>query len=242
MTVNVITLQDAVATAGKKSIVLIEQPDPGRFASDRLGEHIPSPGLGEQVPWLAFFPDSDPPRLGHFPDSRFNRIEFLLTGLFRELLLTGLLQAALVAPLLSPFGAPLFGIRPFDVGIAGPGVDFPRPGGLFVGLISGLRGLRRWLYGLRGRYVVGGLIFGAGRIGGRSCRLDLRLRCCCCCDCGCCWVCSGAGAAAGFAGAAAATCGTGSAGAVETVIGSGDILRSSLETVCVGGFVTFAAR
>jgi hypothetical protein len=175
MTLKVITLLDAVAVAEKKSIVLIEQPDPGRFASDRFGEHLPSPGLGEQAPRLAFFPDSDPPRLGHFPDSRFDRIEFRLTGLFREILLTGLLQAALVGPLLPPFGAPLFGIRAFDVGIAGPGVDFPRRGDLFVGLIGGLRRLRRWLYGLRGRYVVGGLLFGAGRIGGWSCRLDLRL-------------------------------------------------------------------
>jgi len=159
----------------KKSIVLIEQPDPGHFASDRLGEHIPSPGLGEQVPWLAFFPDSDPPRLGHFPDSRFDRLEFLLTGLLQELLFTGLLQAALVGPLLSPLGAPLFGVRALDVGIASPGVGFPRRCGLFVGLVGGFRRLRRWLYGLRGRYVVGGLLFSAGRIGGRSCRLDLRL-------------------------------------------------------------------
>src|SRR6185503_6325148 len=140
---------------------------------DRFGEHLPSPGLGEQAPRLPFFPDSDPPRLGHFPDSRFDRIEFRLTGLVREILLTGLLQAALVGPLLPPFGAPLFGIRAFDVGIAGPDVAFPRPGGLFVGLIGGLRRLRRWLYD---RYVVGGLLFGAGGIGGWNCCLDLRLR------------------------------------------------------------------
>jgi hypothetical protein len=124
---KVITLQHALAIAGKNQLILIEQPDPGRFASDRLGEHVPSPRLGERVPRLAFFPDSDPPRLGHFPDSRFDRL---------ELLLLGLLQAALVGPLLSPFGAPLFGLRAFDVGIAGPGVDFPRRDGLFAGLIG----------------------------------------------------------------------------------------------------------
>src|SRR5215204_5774369 len=134
------------------NLIPIEQPDPGRFASDRFGEHVPAPGFGEQLPRLALFPDSDPPRLGHFPDSRFNRIEFRLTGLVREILLTGLLQAALVGPLQPPFGAPLFGIRAFDVGITGPGVDFPRPGGLFVGLIGGFRRMRRWLYGLRSRY------------------------------------------------------------------------------------------
>ena len=205
----------------RKSIVLIEQPDPGRFASGRLGEQVPSPGLGE-VPWLAFFPDSDPPRLGHFPDSRFDRL---------ELLLTGLLQAAPVGPALAPLGAPLFGVRAFDVGIAGPGKGFPRRGGPFVGLFGGFCRLRRWLYGLRGRYVVGGLLFGAGRIGGWQLP-PLFAAVAAGCVCGCCWVCSWAGAAAGFV---AATCGTGSAGAVETVIGSADILRSSLDTACEGG-------
>src|SRR5215216_3592380 len=77
----------------RNQLILIEQPNPRCFASDRLGEHVPSPGLGKHVPRLALFPDSDPPRLGHFPDPRFDRLDFLLTGLFRELLFTGLLQA-----------------------------------------------------------------------------------------------------------------------------------------------------
>jgi hypothetical protein len=121
----------------KNQSILIEQPDPGRFASDGLGEQVPCGSrLGEQTSWLALFPDSDPPRFGHFPDSRFDRLEFLLTGRLQELLLTGLLHAALVDPLLPAFGAPLFSIRAFDVGIAGPGIEFPRRRGLFVSLIG----------------------------------------------------------------------------------------------------------
>jgi hypothetical protein len=157
--VQVITLQDPIAIAGKKSLIPVEKSDPGRFASGRLGEHVPSPGLGEQLPWLALFPDSDPPRLGHFPDSLFDRLEFLLTRR---------LQAALVGPLLSPLGAPLFGVRAFDVGVAGPGQGIPGRGGLVLGLFGGFCRLRLCLYGLRGSYVVGGLLFDGGRIGGRS--------------------------------------------------------------------------
>src|SRR5207253_5349536 len=54
------------------------------------------------------------------------------------------------------------------------------------------------------------------------------------CGCGSC-----AGAEAGFVASAR---GTGSAGAVETDIGSADSLRSSLDTVCEGGWAMFAAR
>src|SRR2546430_2656049 len=126
--------------------------DAGKFCV----EHTLSRGPGDQAPWLAFSPDSNSPRLGHFPDSLFDRL---------ELLLTGLLQTALVGPLLSPFRAPFFGVRPFDVGVAGSGEGIPRHGGLFVGLFGRFRRLRLWLYGLRGRTVVGGLLFGAGRIG-----------------------------------------------------------------------------
>ena len=117
--------------AGKKSIILIEQPDPGRFASGRLGEHVPSPGLGEQIPllapWLALFPDSDPPRLGHFPDSLLDRLEFLLTRL---------LDAALLGPALSPLRAALFGGRPFHFGVTCFRKSFLWRCGSFVGLFG----------------------------------------------------------------------------------------------------------
>ena len=164
------------AIAGKKSIVLIEQPDAGRFAS--AGSAMSLPGLGEQLPRLAFFPDPDPPRLGHFPDSLFDRL---------ELLLTRLLEAALVGPALAPLGAPLFGVRAFDVGVAGSREGFPRRSGLFVGLFGGFCRLRGGCSGLRRRYVVGGLLFGAAfssartllvdgaALRGRRCRLRLRL-------------------------------------------------------------------
>ena len=125
--------------------ILIEQPDAGRLDPHRLGS--------EELP-----------RLGHFPDSLLDRL---------ELLLTGLLQSTLVGPLLAPLGAPLFGLRAFDVGVAGPGVGFPRRGGLFVSLFGGFCRLRR--DGLHGRYVVGGLLCGKRSIGGERCRRCLRL-------------------------------------------------------------------
>ena len=84
----------------KRSVVLIEQPDAGRFVSRRLREHLPR---------LAFLSDPDPPRLGHFPDPLFNRL---------ELLLARLLEAALVGPALAPLGPTLFRVRAFDVGVA----------------------------------------------------------------------------------------------------------------------------
>ena len=118
MTVNVITLQDADAIAGKKSIVLIEQPEAGRIGSRRFSEHLPRP---------AFFPDSDPPRLGHFPDPLLNRLEFLLTRL---------LDPTPFGPELAPFGAPLFRVRTFDVGVAGSREGVPWRSGFFSGLFG----------------------------------------------------------------------------------------------------------
>ena len=78
-------------------------------------------------PRPAFFPDPDPPRLGHFPDPRFNRLEFLLTRL---------LDPAPFGPELAPFGAPLFGVRAFDVGVAGSREGVPRRSGFFSGLFG----------------------------------------------------------------------------------------------------------
>src|SRR6185369_8493708 len=123
-----------------RSIILIEQPDPRHFGSRPLGK---------QVPRLGFFPDSDPPRFGHFAHAPFNRL---------QLLLARLLEAALVGPTLAPLGAPLFSVRAFDVGIAGPGEDVARRGGLFIGLFGEFCRLRRRLYGLRYRYIIGGLL------------------------------------------------------------------------------------
>ena len=83
--------------------------------------------FSEHFPRLAFFPDPDPPRLGHFPDPLFNRLEFLLTRL---------LDAAPFGPELAPFGAPLFRVRAFDVGVAGPREGVPRRSGFFSGLFG----------------------------------------------------------------------------------------------------------
>src|SRR6185369_13187451 len=152
------------ASSKGRSIILIEQPDP---------RHFRSRPLGEQVPRLGFFPDPDSPRLGHFAHAAFNRLQFLLARL---------LEAALVGPTLAPLGAPLFSVRAFDVGIAGPGEDVAWRGGLFIDLFSGFCRLRRRLYGLRCRCIIGGLLFSADIIGRWRYRLSLlrlllRLRC-----------------------------------------------------------------
>ena len=88
----------------------IEQPDPGRLDSRRLAR--------EELP-----------RLGFFPDSRLDRL---------KLLLALLPDAALVGPALAPLGAPLFGGRPFHVGITRLCEGVARRGGFFIGLFSGL--------------------------------------------------------------------------------------------------------
>ena len=85
-------------------------------------------GSANISPRLAFFPDPDPPRLGHFPDSLLDRL---------ELLLARLLDATLVGPALAPLGAPLFRVRALDVGVAGSCEGFPRRSGLFFGLFGG---------------------------------------------------------------------------------------------------------
>ena len=166
----------AIATIANRSIILIEQPDPRRLTPCWLGEDVPSPDLAKEAPRLAFFADPDPPRLGRFADPVLDHIELLLARrLFTHLLFTRLLPAALVSPLLPPFGAALVDCRTLDVGAAGSRIGFPRRGAPVVSLFNGLRGLRR--RGRRGRYVVVGgyvdglLFFGGRRFGRRSCHL-----------------------------------------------------------------------
>ena len=150
----------------------------------------------------AFFPDPDPPRLGHFPDPRFDRLEFLLTRL---------LDSAPFGPELAPFGAPLFGVRAFDVGVAGSGEGVPRRGGSFRRPVEAskvaavpvrvARPLRCWRASLRrGQYWRRELPPRLRRLLPPPFAAALA---------------PVAGAAAGFV---AATCGTGSAGTVETFI------------------------
>src|SRR2546423_825491 len=153
-----VATKEVATNAGKESVVLIEQPDPGHFASRRRDEHLSR---------LSFFPDPDPPRLGHLAYASFNRL---------ELLLARLLEAAPLGPTLVPLGAPLFGVRALDVGIAGPGDGIARSGGLVFGLFGGFCRLRRRLHRLRRRHVIGRLLFGAGVTDRWRCRLCLLLR------------------------------------------------------------------
>ena len=68
-----------------------------------------------------------PPRLGFFPDLRLNCL---------ELLLARLPEAALIGPTLAPFGAPLFGGRPFHVGVTCFRKSFLWRCGSFAGLFG----------------------------------------------------------------------------------------------------------
>ena len=76
----------------RKDSIQIEQPDPRRFSPHRFD--------GEGLP-----------RLGHFPDSLLDRLQFLLARL---------LDTAPLGPALAAFGPPLFSGRPLDVSVACP--------------------------------------------------------------------------------------------------------------------------
>ena len=140
----------------KGQSVLIEQPDPRHFGSRRLG--------GEHR--LAFFPDPDPPRLGHFPDSLLDRL---------KLLLARLLDAALVGPALAPLGAALFGVarltsasRAFAKASCGAAV-------LSLVCSAGFEGCGSDCTGCTAATLLAGFSCGRRSIGGERCRLCLRL-------------------------------------------------------------------
>ena len=161
-------------------------------------------------------PDPDTPRLGHFPDPLFNRLEFLLARL---------LDPAPFGPELAPFGTPLFRVRTFEVRVAvGPREGFPRRNSFSSVCSADLAGCSVGCPGctLLTGFSPTGTLLGEGTALPAS---PAAIVCAFGCSCSC------VGAEAGLVATAR---GAGCAGAAATDIGSADILSSSLDTLKAG--------
>ncbi len=223
---NVITLQRCSRDRRKEIDVLIEQPDPRAF---RFSPARRTSSLG-----VGFFPDPwIRPRLGHFPDALLDRLELLLARLLDAALDRPSAGAARRAAVRRP-PVSTSASRAFRKGFLRRGGSFVRPVRRVLQVAAATvrvaRPLRCWRLSLRRGALIGwrrcvGVTAPPPVCGCGWLRLRLRLRL---------W--------RHDSWSSRRTCGTGSAGAVETGIGSADILRSSLETACAGGLAMFAAR